>query len=215
MDRLSKDSATVGNKFVTPHEQLILASQRNKERGWGFTEADFAILCNPPEWPSENLSAIVLDITLDTVAETLEEGWHFAASRQPAHWRWSRIKSDSDHLRLSPGLEHHRGLRWQLIDLAGRVEESTAFSVQQSSPSAVLWAASYFPKWIQLMDGAAVPYVLISGYQLTVSPCHQWRGTLLLYWNPFLHRLEMDATESSVRQAGFVMPRFVEQIGLT
>src|SRR5579859_1622029 len=83
----------INEKFIAPVTQRDIARQRNKERNWGFTEDDFVALGKPPAWwPEEKLSVVVLDISLDTVEHTFEEAWYFAASVQPNHLLWNKIK---------------------------------------------------------------------------------------------------------------------------
>jgi hypothetical protein len=38
----------------------------------------------------------------------------------------------------------------------------------------ILWAANYFPKWIQAMNDMKAPYAWIPGYQLTVTNHRPW-----------------------------------------
>ncbi|MFA4937138.1 MAG: hypothetical protein WC575_02515 [Patescibacteria group bacterium] len=191
---------------ITPQEvQLYIVRERNRERGWGFTEADFKALGAPPPWPHVPgmLAAVVLDVMLDNVRETVEEASLFAAAVQPKYYRQPELSFDKSHLRLRPGLTHRRGLSWRIIDLAhmwnqGDVsvsEEPEKLSkiinamasfydpanntrldnwgvdpLEAMDPSivpssAVLWAASYFPKWQQRMHDSHVPVVFIAGYQ--------------------------------------------------
>jgi hypothetical protein len=148
---VSADAELIHEMFISPGKQLDLARERSMERDWCFTDDDFAALGEPPTWPEDKLSVVVLDISIDTVEHTFEEAWHFAASVQPNHWRWNELKSDADHLRLLPGITHKRGLRWRVVDLGANLDKAQGMSPREvrrssiSPSSEVLWAASYFP----------------------------------------------------------------------
>ena len=175
--------------FVPAFVQLELARQRNKERGWGFNKKDFDSLGDPPSWPDRDLGAVILSVQLDTVQETFEEAWYCAASVQPNAWRCHSVKPDRDHLRLLPGTKHERGLAWVEVDLAANwnkgndgIIPASIRSPKTSPHVAVLWAASYFPKWIQAMNGKDVPEVWVPGYQLNLPDAKPWSHVLYLDW---------------------------------
>lgn len=179
--------------FIFPDQQLELVRMRNSERNWGFTGEDFEKLGEPPVWPLGLLAAVVLDVGLDTVQQTFEEAWACIVESQKehnsSHWRWDQIKFDKDHLRLHGGITHERGLRWRVINLAANWDKKEGIRPKDvrnnSSPhSAVLWAASYFPHWVQAMDGTNVPYVWISGYEFNVDSNRSWMNVPGLSWDP-------------------------------
>lgn len=206
---------------ISPKSQLALVHERNLERGWGFTEADFKALGDPPEWPEGRFCTVVLDVSLNTVQDTFEEAWYFVASAASApsdSWRDEHIRSNPEHLRLLPDIEHRRGLRWQVVDLGAHWDKSgmgispkDVRSSMTSPSSAILWAASYFPEWMQVMDGRSVPFVWLSGYQLATPHAEQ------PWWDvPVLHRMNkgeirLSARFDYTRAIGMATPALLEQ----
>lgn len=190
---------------IPPAEQLAVAERLNRERRWGFDEAVFAGLDDGPEWPERPFGAVVLEISLDSVEQTFEEAWRFAASVQPDAWRWEEVRSDPEHLRLGPGLEHRRGLYWVALDLAGP-QGVVPTALRSERPrglahAAVLWAAGFFPEWIRSMDGTSVPYVAMPGYELSVPGAPAWSDAPRLYWASVRSRIELDALLADARFA--------------
>ena len=164
--------------FGTPDEQIVHAKAWNIESGWCFTEDDFANLGPAPTVPNEKLVPIVLEVSLDTISETIEALWPIIARQQPAKWRWEKLFSDAKSLALISGQTHVRGLRWRVLDLKANWDGKTGVSTQNARLKAgnnslfphadLLSAAAHFPKWIAAMDGVRVPYVWVGGYDLTV-----------------------------------------------
>jgi len=185
---MSRNTELINRMFVQTSAQLDIVCRRNRERGWDFRKKDFAARGEPPAWPSDRLSAVVLDVSLDTVEKTFDEAWRCAMSVQKNDWRSDKIGYDAGHVRLLPGITHKRGLRWRVIDLGANWNRRTGISpadvrnAKTSPHSAILWAASYFPKWVREMDGVTVPHVWIPGYQLNVASSDDWSETPCLYW---------------------------------
>ena len=202
--------------FIPPEAQLALVRQRNTECRWGFTDADFAALGEPPSWPDDPLCAVVLDVSLDTVQQTFEEAWHFAAAVQPGNWRWGQVLSDEKHLQLLPGITHQRGLRWQVVDLGANWDKRNGIAPEavrdpKTSPhSAIIWAASYFPKWVQAMDGESVSFVWLPGYQLTVLGSQPWASVPDLDWYRSSRRVRLYAHFAGNRSCGWAVPSLRE-----
>src|SRR3989344_234338 len=194
--------------FGGPDAQLRMAKQRNLERGWGFTDEDFASLGQAPTWPTDNrLAVVILDISLDTVEQTFEEAWDAVKGAHPADWRWPELKFDKKSLRLLSG-NHKRGLRWQVVDL-GINKNSRPIDVRnaKASPSSsLLWMAFYSPKWIQSMNGTDVPYVWIPGYEATVSGSRAWTLVPRLLWDSGDREVELDASRSDDRYESRAVP---------
>ena len=201
---------------ISPSEQLALARQRNEELALGLTEGEFAKLGDAPPWPEGRLSAVVLEVSLDTVQQTFEVAWHYAASIQPGRWRLDRIQSDPEHLRLLKGIEHKRGLRWRVINFGANWERAMGIRPQDvrdpenSAHSAVLWAASYFPKWVQAMDGKTVPYAWIPGYETTVTPSLQWSHMLRVGWSKPHVTIGLNTTFANDGYRDWAVPCFIE-----
>ncbi|MDZ4243821.1 MAG: hypothetical protein U1C57_01815 [Candidatus Doudnabacteria bacterium] len=206
----------ISGMFIPADKQLGLVRERNVERRWGFTEEDFTKLGPAPVWPSGKISAVILEVSLDTIEKTLEEAWLFAHSAQVDNWRWEEVKSDPGHLRLFPGIEHKRGLVWRVVDLAANWDKKDGIrpkdvrNTEKSPHSAVLWAASYFPKWIQAMDGTIVPYVWIPGYELSVSGYKPWSSVPDLRFSRGYRRIRLDAHDYGPRNGSYAVPEFRE-----
>ena len=203
--------------FVPSEAQLEIVRRRNAERKWSFTNKDFDKLGDPPAWPTGQLCPVVLEVVLDTVQNTFEEAWHFAKSVQPDSWRWREVKSDSKHLRLLSGIKRQRGLRWRVVDLAANWDKSDGIrpmdvrNPKTSPHSAILWAASYFPNWIQAIDGVNVPYAWIPGYELIVPGHRPWSYMPFLYWNRGGRRVvRLYADHCDNPHQGWAVPEFRE-----
>jgi len=163
--------------FISPEEQMRLVRKWNLERGWGFIEEDFVKLGSPTILPpvTQNsyyfLMTVVLEVSLRTVQQTFDEAWNCTVVNYKSAHRWPQLLSDEGSLRLLPGIKHEYGLRWRVIDLAANwdqingVHPKTVRSVEHSPAHAVLWAAAFFPKWVEAMNGFQVPYVWIPGYE--------------------------------------------------
>lgn len=206
----------VPDLFIVPEAQLAFARQRNHEHGWGFTDEDFTALGDPPPWPSGYLTAIILDVTLDLVGRTFEEAWYYATAVQPGSWRWNEVKSDADHLRLLAGITFERGLRWRVVDLAAHWDKRGGTRLKdvrdpKTSPSsAILWAASYFPKWVQAMEGVTVPYIWIPGYEISVSGSRSWSYVPCLYWSLAERGVRLSGLPADGRFGDWAVPAFRE-----
>ncbi|MEA3453022.1 MAG: hypothetical protein U9Q96_01640 [Patescibacteria group bacterium] len=185
--------------FMPIEAQLKMVRQRNTERGWGFTDEDFSSLDGPPAWPEDRLSAVVLIVGLESIQRTFDEAWYFVASVQSRSYRARRLLSHRDNFRLYPGIRQKKGLSWKVIDLGANQQKSSnqvreaIGDVTLLPHSAVLWEASYSPKWIQSMDGKNVPYVDIPGYQLTIPGYQPWADVPYLYWLRDGRQVDMDA----------------------
>jgi len=168
--------------FISPSAQLKLVQERNERLGWGFTEADFEALGQPPAWFTDPpLVAVVLDVSLDDPIQTFVMATD--CSREIHSGEMSIFLNRSDDwyawLRLIEGKEHKRGLCWRVVDLGANWNKDgqslSPFEYQnpETSPGAVIpWAASYFPQWLLAIGYGYVPNVWITGYQVNTSVWH-------------------------------------------
>jgi len=114
---------------------------------------------------------------LETIQRTFEELWLVAAIQQAKRCRFGRLKSDAGRLRLRSGITHRPGLRWEVISLGANLGEVPAdVPTDMVAHAGVLAAAAHFPKWVQSMDGNAVPYVWMAGYQSSDHLHEPWRA---------------------------------------
>ncbi len=211
----SGTAPTLPGLFVPAYQQLNCVKSRNITRKWGFTDEHFEKLGEPPAWPSGLLSAVVLDVGLDTISHTFEEAWACIVESQKDHngnhWRWDSIKTDKDHLRLYGGKSHERGLKWRIIDFDAHWDKKDGVKPQDvrganSPDSACLWAASYFPKYVQAMDGENVPYMWIPGYELNVDGSTPWAGVPGLRWVRVYRRVRLYAGFADNRYQIWAVP---------
>lgn len=172
--------------FVSPERQIENVRLWSRLRGWGFTEANFeqakAQLASITR-PARYLNALVLVPHLDTMQRTFEELWGVAAFQQTNHWRFNKLKSDAERLRLRSGITHRPGLRWEVIKLGANPGKAPAdIPTVMVAHADVLAAAAHFPNWIQAMDGDNVPYVWMAGYQCSDPVRKPWRSVPYLLW---------------------------------
>jgi hypothetical protein len=167
----------LSSMLVSPEAQLADVRRWNAERGWGFSDDDFAALGEaPPQILGGLLIATVLEVRLDTPARTFEELVAVASGMGSCRGVNPRIRSDERHFGLAPGVIHAPGLRWRIIDLAaGRVRERSPYlRVRDGDPSAmpeagILAAIAHFPEWVRLMGDPSVPPVHLTGYRVKIE----------------------------------------------
>ncbi len=191
--------------FVPSDVQIKNVKCWNQRSGWGFSEEDFAKLPPPPAWPDSPLVAVVLTPYLpDTpevkgVQRTFDEHWAIAAARQRNSWRWDELLSDPEHLQLFPGITHEPGLRWEVVDLGANWDPKNDIaplavrSPERSPHAAILAAAAHHPVWVRQMDGVTIPYVWLSGYQVTVPGRSAWQHVPWLYWDRGSRQVQLSA----------------------
>lgn len=189
----------INGMFLQTGFQLKLVKRLSLECTWGFTEADFAQLGPAPAWPTDSkLAVVILDVSLADVATTFDTAWNLAKSVQPNQWRWGRLLSDSDHLRLLAGKTHQRGLRWRIVDLGANTNRKPidVRSAATSPDSAILWMALYSPKWIWAQNGSTVPYVWLPGYEVSIPGYEPWTFVPDLNWDRDGRRIRLDACDA-------------------
>jgi len=183
--------APPGDLFVSIAEQVENAQRWNTERGWGFGPGDFeSIDLTPVDHPDPlvvDVIAIYLpgDGELDPVRRTADELWAVATDRYPSSWCWDEKCWDLNligrkHVRLLYGIEHRPGIRRVTLDLGihwDPVYPTRSIDVRSrnSAHAELLAAAAHFPNWVRAMDGTTVPYVQVSGYQVTLVEHESWR----------------------------------------
>ena len=194
----SNEKSVEAVEYFTPiPAQLARVCELNSERGWGFTEEDFAQAeQSVPEWPNRELVAVTLVPYLPDangmggIERTFQELWKVASSLQHKSWRWDGYdKAGPDTLRLLKGIKHPAQskpvLRWEVIDLGcNRNCKSIDVRSPESSPHAgILASAMLHPEWVKAMDGDNVPYVWAPGYEVNVSDEDPWQRLPFLYFD--------------------------------
>ena len=202
--------------FLPAEAKLELFKQLNRERGYGFTIADFRELGNPPVQPKERNVVVCLDIGFNTLAQTVQEAWRFTRSCQPADRKDSDLLFDRKHLSLLPGIGHKRGLCWRVIDFGANwdkqngISPASARDPQTSPAAAILWEAGFSPLMVQAMDGSNFPHLWIPGLMCTVSGGPAWSSVPRLGWVRGNREVGLSAFHCEGRDRGWAVPAFQE-----
>ncbi len=174
--------------FVPLDEQLANVWRWNDDRNWGLSAAELdAIDLTPRRYADPlvvDLIAVYLDDVLladgqgqlDGVRRTCHELWDIASAQQPKSWFWDWVRDRYDPrpkpVRLLPGVIHWPGVRRMTVDLGahwvpGEHIRPSNIRGPGSAHAEILAAAAHFPRWARAMDGVSVPYIWLSGYQVT------------------------------------------------
>lgn len=207
--------------YVSPQEQVNNVYRWSIERNWGFADSDFPSEI-PDFTPSSPLEVLVLAVYLPSAelgrvkdlpgyVRTASELWQIARDRQPDWWQLDELKLDADHLRPLDGITHTPGIRWVALDLGAHWNARDGVRPRDvratnSAHAEILAAAAHFPGWIQTMDGSAVPYVWLPGYQLTVSGEGAWALVPVLSWDRHGRGVLLDASWGGNRYWYFAVP---------
>ncbi len=213
--------------FTPLPEQLANVRRWNEERDWGLSAAELDAIDLTPHAHADplviDLIAVYLDDLpsgedeekLDGVRRTARELWTIAAEQQPTSWYWDWVRDRYDPrpmpVRLLPGIIHWPGVRRMTIDLGAHwVPEQHIRPSSLRGPDAahaeVLAAAAHFPAWARAMDGISVPYIWLSGYQVT----HPEESTHLrlpgLAWVEYRTTLSLTVDRIDRAHAGWASP---------
>jgi hypothetical protein len=174
--------------FVPLNEQLINIRRWNQDRGWGLDEAELDAIDLTPRTHADPLVVDLIAVYLDDlplgngqeqlggVRRTCGELWSVAAEQQPNTWFWDWVRDRYDPrpkpVRLLPGIIHWPGVRRMTVDLGahwipGQHIRPSSIRGPGSAHAEILAAAAHFPRWARAMDGSSVPYIWLSGYQVT------------------------------------------------
>lgn len=174
--------------FVPLTEQLANVRRWNDDRAWGLPAAELDAIDLTPRAHADplvvDLIAVYLDDVvdgkgagrLDGVRRTCGELWSVAAEQQPNTWFWDWVRDRYDPrpkpVRLLPGIIHWPGVRRMTVDLGahwvpGEHIRPSNIRGPGSAHAEILAAAAHFPQWARAMDGISVPYIWLSGYQVT------------------------------------------------
>lgn len=206
--------------FVSVAQQLDNVRRWNEERGWGFTASDFD---NVDTTPSAHGDPLVVDIVavylpgdeeLDAVRRTCHELWEVAAEHYPGAWCWDERTVELKQVRLLRGIVHTPGIRRVTVDLGAhwtppRPCRSLDIRCPASAHAEVIAAAAHFPRWVRAMDGTAVPYVWVSGYQVTWAPDESWRRLPCLSWNESRNTMSLTAHWADIFGTRWASPECV------
>jgi len=213
--------------FVPLAEQLANVRRWNEERNWGLNPAELDAIDLTPRTHADplvvDLIAVYLDDlpaedgqeALDGVRRTSRELWTIAAEHQPTSWYWDWVRDRYDPrpmpVRLLPGIIHWPGVRRMTIDLGalwipGEHRRPSNLRGPDSAHAEILAAAAHFPDWARAMDGISVPYIWLSGYQVT----HPEESTRLrlpgLAWVGYRKTLSLTVDRIDRAHSGWASP---------
>lgn len=185
--------------FVSLAEQLDNVRRWNDEQAWGFGPEAFEGIDLAPSNHEDPLVADVIAVylpggeDLDGVRRTCHELWGVVADQHPNAWCWDEKCWDKNligikQVRILYGIVHRPGIRRVTLDLGAHWQplkpvRSIDIRSTNSAHAEVLAAAAHFPRWLRAMDGATVPYAMLSGYQVTLVEEESWRRLPCLSWN--------------------------------
>jgi hypothetical protein len=211
--------------FTSIPKQIARVRKLNLDRGWGFTEEDFAaVVKSVPDWLNGDLVAVTLvpylpdGNGLGGVERTFKELWQVAASLQRGSWCWDGYdQAGPDRLRLLEGIKHPAKdkpvLRWEVIDLGCNCNcKPIDIRNPASSPHAgILASAMLHPEWIKAMDGDEVPYVWAPGYEVNVSGGSPWQGVPYLGFDRDDREIELGCGWYGSYYSDWSVPSFIRE----
>ena len=208
--------------FVSLDEQLANIRRWNDDREWGLGAAELDAI---DVTPRSNADPLVVDLVavylsddgsyLDGVRRTCHELWSLAADRQPRAWSWDWLRGGRDAppkpVRLLPGISHRPGVRRRTIDLGahwvpGRHTRPRYLRGVDSAHAEVLAAAAHFPKWVRCMDGTRVPFIWLSGYQVTFPEASTDERLPGLAWVQYRRTLSLTVDWVDHSHSGWAAP---------
>jgi hypothetical protein len=216
--------------YVPLTEQLANVRRWNDDREWGLPEAELAAIDLTPRAHADplvvDLIAVYLDDiylgddegVMDGVRRTCHEMWGVAAERQLNTWCWDWIRdayeSRPKPVRLLPGLVHRPGVRRVTVDLGahwapGRHIRPRRLRGRDSAHAEILAAAAHFPRWARAMDGRSVPFIWLSGYQITYPEAATDERLPALAWVEYRRTLSLSIARADHSFSGWASPRIL------
>jgi hypothetical protein len=213
--------------FAPLTEQLANVRRWNEDREWGFSAADLDAIDLTPRAHADplvvDLIAVYLDAEyrgddlgeLDGVRRTCHEMWSVATERQLRTWSWDWVRdayeSRPKPVRLLAGIEHRPGVRRVTVDLGahwvpGRHIRPRDIRGRDLAHVEILAAAAHFPRWARAMDGVSVPFVWLSGYQVTLPENATDERLPCLAWVHYRRTLSMTVDWADHSHSGWASP---------
>jgi len=213
--------------FVPLAEQLANVRRWNDSRQWGLPAAELDAIDLTPRTHSDplvvDLIAVYLDDLpatdgqepLDGVRRTCHELWAIAADLQPKSWFWDWVRDRYDPrpkpVRLLPGIIHWPGVRRMTVDLGahwvpGQHLRPSSLRGPDSAHAEILAAAAHFPRWARAMDGICVPYIWLSGYQVTYPEESAHLRLPGLAWVEYRQTLSFTVDRTDRAHSGWASP---------
>ncbi|CAN5327776.1 hypothetical protein BH20ACT5_BH20ACT5_23660 [soil metagenome] len=216
--------------FVPLTEQLANIRRWNDEQGWGLLDTELDAIDLAPRRHTDSLVVDLIAVYLDEgyvgedvgyldgVRRTCHELWTVVTHRQPQAWSWDWLRDAYQHqpkpVRLLPGLVHRPGVRRVTVDLGahwtpGRHVRPRKLRGPDSAHAEVLAAAAHFPTWARAMDGHRVPYIWLSGYQVTFPAESADRRLPGLAWVNYRRTLSLTVDWVDHSHSGWAAPVLV------
>lgn len=213
--------------FVPLAEQLDNVRRWNEDREWELPDEELDAIDLTPRTHADplvvDLIAVYLDDLylgddegyLDGVRRTCAEMWAVATERQLYTWSWDWLRdayeSRSKPVRLLPGIVHRPGVRRVAVDLGahwtpGRHIRPRHVRGPDSAHAEILAAAAHFPRWARAMDGTSVPYIWLSGYQVTFPEESTDKRLPGLAWVGYRHTLSLTVDWADHSHSGWASP---------
>lgn len=206
----------IHGRFTTPKQQLAKVREWNQQRMWGFTEADFERLGEPPQMhPSHSadpLHCVVLVPFLETVQQTYRELMKVFADVHNRVLAWiPGFAMDPDHLRLIGGIDHQPGLRWVIADLGSHLNPPTGCRPDDWVKPTMLHAeglaaACLHPEWVDKMGQKDVPNIWLGGYRLRITVADGWRYAPTISREIMTGELEVNAELATKSLSNYAIP---------
>lgn len=216
--------------FAPLTEQLANVQRWNEDREWGFQAADLDAIDLTPRVHADPLVVDLIAVYLDTeyrgddegemdgVRRTCHEMWNVATERQLYTWSWDWLRDSYESrpkpVRLLAGIEHRPGVRRVTVDLGahwdpGRHIRPRRIRGRNSAHAEILAAAAHFPRWARAMDGVSVPFVWVSGYQVTYPEYSVDERMLALAWVEYRRTLSLSIARADHSLCGWASPVLV------
>lgn len=229
--RTARDEPPPDLFLASLREQLANVRRWNEDREWGFDDAELDAVDLTPRTHADplvvDLVAVYLDDeylgdddgTFDGVRRTCHELWEVATERQLHSWSWDWLRlvyhdvypTLPKPVRLLPGIAHHPGVRRVTVDLGahwrpGRHVRPRNIRGPDSAHAEILAAAAHFPRWPRAMDGTSVPFVWLSGYQITFPERATDERLPALAWVSFRETLSLSVDRADHSHTGWASP---------
>lgn len=213
--------------FAPLTEQIANVRRWNEDRDWGFGDRELDAIDLSPRSHADPLLVDVVAVYLDAeyrgddegemdgVRRTCHEMWDLVTQRQLNTWCWDWIRdayeSRPKPVRLLRGIEHRPGVRRVTVDLGahwtpGRHIRPRSVRGPDSAHAEILAAAAHFPRWARSMDGVSVPYVWLSGYQVTYPERGTDERMLAMAWVHYRQTLSLSIARADHSFSGWASP---------
>jgi len=202
---------------ISVEETLDRLRKANGEQGWGIAEdAIAALAASAPEWPEGRLAFRSLRIRWgegdEGVALTFERhAVRIRSTFEPKFWRWERLYSDKEHLRLLASNASHRPVvEWVAFDLGEnrRCVRVAAVRGPKSLADEGLTFCWLFPEYVRTIDYRENPAFYLGGYELNV-PGHdggRWQDVVIVGRDLDDGTTNLDANWHGYANSGYSVP---------